>query len=115
MQHNIKETKMAKVSKKTVNLASNLCANHVMLQLIANEIIARTTQENLTEAEKIANLTDNLMKEIESKSDSLNNILEKTNLKDVDMFELCVAMMRDVIKQQYELVTKLVAINNEEV
>ena len=86
-----------------------------MLQLIANEIIARTTQENLTEAEKIANLTDNLMKEIESKSDSLNNILEKTNLKDVDMFELCVAMMRDVIKQQYELVTKLVAINNEEV
>ena len=106
---------MDKVSKKTVTLASNFCANHVMLQLIADEIISRITQENLTEAENIATLAENLMVEIDENADSLNSILEKTNLKDVNVFGLCVEMLRDVIKQQYELVTKLVAINNEEV
>lgn len=104
---------MAKVSKKTVNLATKFCANHVMLQLIANEIIAQTTQENLTEAENIATLTENLMKEIESKSDSLNSILEKTNLKDNNVFDLCTTMIRSLIDEQQELAMKLVAINEQ--
>ena len=106
---------MAKVSKKTVNLATKFCANHVILQLIADEIIAQTNQENLTEAEKIVTMTENLMKEIESKSDSLNSILEKTNLKDVNVFDLCTTMMGSLIDEQQELTMKLVAINNEEV
>lgn len=105
---------MAKVSKKTVNLATKFCANHVMLHLIANEIIAQTTQENLTEAENIATLTENLMKEIDSKSDSLNSILEKTNLKDMNVFDLSTTMIRSLIDEQQELVMKMVAINNEQ-
>ena len=105
---------MAKASKKTVNLATKFCANHVMLQLIVNEIIAQTTQENLTEAENIATLTDNLIKEIESKSDALNSILEKTNLKDMNVFDLCTTMMNSLIDEQYEIANKLVAINNEQ-
>ena len=85
-----------------------------MLQLIANEIIAQTTQENLTEAENIGTLTENLIKEIDSKSDSLNSILEKTNLKDMNVFDLCTTMIRSLIDEQQELVMKLVAINNEQ-
>ena len=105
---------MTKVSKKTVTLVTKFCANHVMLQLIANEISAQTIQENLDEVEKIATLTENLIKEIDSKSDSLNSILEKTNLKDMNVFDLCTTMIRSLIDEQQELVMKLVAINNEQ-